>query len=127
MRFLLAAFVLSAAVPGAAMLATPALAQGIVVPANLQIFDGPSGSTHTERGRLIVDQFYEVKSGFQLQTAAGKTLCSGTRTQGFGGGTFTGKCFGYPARGNYTQSADGWVNMRWNYSNSWIKMRAKVQ
>jgi len=51
----------------------------------------------------------------------------GNRTQGVGGGTFTGKCFGYPARGRYTQSNSGIVNMKWNYSNSWIKLRARVQ
>jgi len=67
MRLVLAAFLISTA--------APALAQGIVVPADLEIFDGPSGSTHRERGRLIVDDFYAIDSGFQLQTGGGKILC----------------------------------------------------
>ncbi|MEZ5801114.1 MAG: hypothetical protein R3D29_12430 [Nitratireductor sp.] len=104
-----------------------ALAQGIVVPAKMEIFDGVSKSSHKENGRLIVDDFYAIDSRFQLQTAGGKTICSGTRRQGNGGGTFAGKCFGYKARGNYTQDARGNVRMRWDYSNSWIKMNARVQ
>lgn len=108
------------AIPGVAM------AQGIVVPANLQIYDGVSGNLQKERGRLIVDDFYAVNSRFQLQTSGGKALCSGTRTAGQGGGTFRGKCFGYDARGSYTQSASGVVRMKWNYSNSWISLLANV-
>ena len=119
MRFMIAAFVFA--------FAGPAFAQGIVVPANLEIFDGPSGKLQKDRGRLIVDDFYAINSAFQLQTSNGIMVCSGKRTQGVGGGTFRGKCFGNPATGSYTQSANGWVNMRWNYSNSWIKLRAKVQ
>ncbi len=108
-------------------LAGPAAAQGIVVPANMEIFDGVTKSSHVEGGRLIVDDFYAIDSRFQLQTAGGQTICSGTRRQGVGGGTFSGKCFGYKARGNYSQSASGVVRMRWDYSNSWIKMQARVQ
>ena len=119
MRILLAGFML--------FLASPAFAQGIVVPAQFEIFDGPSGTTSKQSGRLIVDQFYEARSPFQLQMTGGKVLCSGTRIHNGFGGTFTGKCLGYPARGTYAQSANGWVDMKWTYSNSWIKLRAKVQ
>lgn len=104
-----------------------AFAQGIVVPANLEIFDGESGALQKERGKLIVDDFYATVSPFQLQSGGGQVLCSGTRRAGVGGGTFQGKCFGYPATGNYTQSASGLVRMKWNYRNSWIRLNAYVQ
>lgn len=110
-----------------AALAAPAMAQGIVVPANLEIFDGESGALQKERGKLIVDDFYSAVSGFKLQTGGGKTICSGTRRTGINGGTFQGKCFGYAASGNYTQSPSGVVRMKWNYSNSWIRLQAVVQ
>ena len=109
-----------------AALPLPAAAQGIVVPANLEIFDGVSGSLQKERGRLIVDDFYSSVSNFQLQTGGGTVLCSGKRWTGTMGGTFKGKCFGYPATGNYTQSLGGVVRMRWDYKNSWIKLQARV-
>ena len=111
----------------AALGAGPALAVRIAVPVNMQIFDGPSGQLQNDRGTLVVDKFDEVLSPFRLQSSKGTTVCSGTRRMGVGGGTFSGKCLGIAASGRYTQSASGVVDMIWNFKDSWIKIRAKVQ
>ncbi len=111
------------------MLGTPVSlhAQGIAVPVDMQIFDGPSGKLQKDRGTLVIDKFDQVRSPFRIQSSKGQVICSGTRRTNLTGGTFSGKCFGIDASGSYTQSASGIVNMRWDFSDSWIKIRAKVQ
>lgn len=108
-------------------LAGTAAAQGIAVPVTMQIFDGPSGQLQNDRGTLVVDKFYEVLSPFRIKSSSGTTVCSGTRRAHETGGTFSGKCLGIAATGSYTQSTSGVVDMIWNFKDSWIKIRARVQ
>ena len=109
-------------------MAAPAQAQTVSAAADIEIFDGPSKKLQKTRGAVIVDDFTAVRSGVAVRTTGGKALCSGTRIARETGGDFSGKCFGIPAKGTYTQDpATGRVNFRWNFSGSWIRVRATFQ
>lgn len=109
-------------------LAAPAHAQTVSAAADIEIFDGPSKKLQKTRGVVVVDDFTAVRSGVAVRSSGGKALCSGTRIARETGGDFSGKCFGIPAKGAYTQDpASGRVNFRWNFSGSWIRVRAVFQ
>jgi hypothetical protein len=99
------------------------------IPASIVVFDHVSGSKQTMSGVLRRTNADAEVSGFQLQTVAGKTLCSGSATYagkswlGVPQFSASGNCFGQKA----SQTAGGdQKTIRWDYGGSYIEITLRL-
>lgn len=94
---------------------------------NITIFDKETRKKQRTSGVVVVDLPTEVVSGARLLTRNRSPLCSGTRKvlvarENFLSGNFVGSCFGFKARGKWSQVGVK-VKFRWDFNGSWIETR----
>lgn len=106
---------------------SPQFANALELKVNLLIFNKDTNQTQRTNGIIIVDGGTDIVSKFRLVTIGRALICGGTRKilvarQNFLSGTFSGKCFGFRAKGKWSQTGQI-VKFRWNYKGSWIETR----
>ena|GEM_PF-6225039 len=93
----------------------------------LAIYDKATNQTQKTSGYISVDNLQSAVSGVRVLSKGRKAICSGTRSilvtrTNFLSGNFKGKCFGFNARGKWSQTGVK-VRFRWEYNGSWIEVR----
>jgi len=106
---------------------SPQLANALELKVNLLIYNKETNQTQRTNGIILVDGGTDIVSRFRLLTSGRALICGGTRKilvvrQNFLSGTFSGKCFGFKAKGKWSQTGQV-VKFRWNYKGSWIETR----
>jgi len=105
----------------------PQLANALELKVKLTIFDKATNQTQRTNGIIFVDGGTDIVSNVRLMTSGRALICGGSREilvarENFLSGSFTGKCFGFRARGKWSQTGTR-VKFRWDYKGSWIQTR----